>query len=493
MPACYCKFANCNGRDRPSGTLRYHRSKDVEAELDDSMTCDPPTSTPHISSTSTSITRTPSPPVPTNFQSTPPLPSLAIPPSSSFLPLFSPPPPSPPSPPSPTLPSPSQTHTATVTLREDAEESGRVYIEQALARLGLSGEENVGDLDEDGDGDADLDRDPELRDVLAAGREMGGTNFGDSGSVENQPDNQPALFAFSTRIVRDPAIPDENLPDPFQVDTSHSTSATITRQNTSTPIFLLYLLVSWLHTHFHLPFLACNAVLIVVLNILRSSGVPLPLHPYRTLASVTLRLGVEPIFQTLPVCSKCLEVHPAGTPTNTNCSKCDFPLYKSTVRHNRRAAPGSENHRPHLQFPMKSIEAQLREILVIPGMEDVMEQWRVKQRTPDVYRDNFDGEVCKTIPGADGRPFFENPPPAGCTELRIGLSLGIDWCVNREPLWACVYLTIQYRFSYLRSQIAPSHSSCPMNFNIINLPPHLRLVHQYLYDNNLLIRYLATV
>ena len=32
------------------------------------------------------------------------------------------------------------------------------------------------------------------------------------------------------------------------------------------------------------------------------------------------------------------------------------------------------------------------------------------------------------------------------------------------------------RFSYLRSNNAPSHSSCPISLSIVNLPPHLRSV-----------------
>lgn len=169
-----------------------------------------------------------------------------------------------------------------------------------------------------------------------------------------------------------------------------------------------------------------------MLQILNAAGCPLPLNPYRTLTTVTLRLGVEPVFEVLPVCSECLEVHPSTTSTNSRCIQCEFPLYKSTLRHDHRAPSGSENHRPRLQFPTKSIESHLREILAIPGMEDVMDSWRSKLRTPGKYRDNFDGAVCKTITGIDGRPFFENPRPQGCTDLRIGLSLGVDWYVYRR-------------------------------------------------------------
>jgi hypothetical protein len=33
------------------------------------------------------------------------------------------------------------------------------------------------------------------------------------------------------------------------------------------------------------------------------------------------------------------------------------------------------------------------------------------------------------------------------------------------------WLKIGNRFSYIRSNIAPSHSSCPTSFSICNLPP----------------------
>lgn len=81
-----------------------------------------------------------------------------------------------------------------------------------------------------------------------------------------------------------------------------------------------------------------------------------------------------------------------------------------------------------LQFPTKSIEQQLREILMVDGIEDVLEEWRTKPRQLGEYLDNFDGKICRTLTGEDGRPFFENPlPPDHKDELRIGLTLGVDW------------------------------------------------------------------
>lgn len=245
-------------------------------------------------------------------------------------------------------------------------------------------------------------------------------------SLRDRADVQINAAAGSAPSLRSQ---DENNPDPFYVPYS-SISGPSLQQSTSSPVFMLYLLVSWLHTHFHLPFLACNTVLVVVLNILRTAGhnfAGIP-PPYTTLPSVVSHLGVEPEFQALPVCSNCLEVFPATTKPGMLCHHCALPLFKSIPRHNRRTAEDTESHRPFLQFPYKSIESQLRDILAVPGMVNVLEQWRVKGRMPGRYTDNFDGAICKELPGADGRPFFENPRPQGLPpELRLGVTLGADW------------------------------------------------------------------
>ncbi|KAL4258273.1 hypothetical protein AB1N83_009184 [Pleurotus pulmonarius] len=257
--------------------------------------------------------------------------------------------------------------------------------------------------------------------------------------------------------VGDPATPNENFPDPFEVNATNSQAAD-SAPRIDGPIFLLYLLVSWLHTHFHLPFLACNTILTVFVHVVRAFGTILPpgLYIYTTLGSVLPRMGIEPKFDILPVCPNCLEVYPSTTPPDTICSCCASPLFRSRHSLNRRASSTTETHRPSLQFPTKSIESQLRDILAVPGMEEVLEGWRSKHRTAGVLTDIFDGDVCKTLPAPDGSTFFANPLPPGVEELRIGLTLGVDW------------------FSYLRSLISPSHSSCPMSFVIANLPHFLK-------------------
>ena len=84
-------------------------------------------------------------------------------------------------------------------------------------------------------------------------------------------------------------------------------------------------------------------------------------------------------------------------------------------------------------FPFKSVSDQLRDLLVQPGMEDLLDQWRsLPNRRPQegLYLDIFDGRIARSVLGPDGQPFFRNTPqdrngPNG--ELRVGLTLGADW------------------------------------------------------------------
>lgn len=52
-----------------------------------------------------------------------------------------------------------------------------------------------------------------------------------------------------------------------------------------------------------------------------------------TYKTVQSHLGVEPVFDVLPVCMNCLEPHPRDFLGST-CSKCDFPLY--IPKHSKR-------------------------------------------------------------------------------------------------------------------------------------------------------------
>ena len=277
---------------------------------------------------------------------------------------------------------------------------------------------------------------------------------------------------------------DENSPDPFQYSPGPvrppPTAADIHPERA---VYILYLFVFWLHTQFHLPFRACSAFLAVITLAFEAAGSPIDPPMHTTLPSVISKLEAEPSFKVCPVCPGCLEVHPASVPKDACCTRCEHPLYRPPVTPSKTAHRAEETRRPYLQFPMKSLEEQVAAMLAIPGVEDQMDHWRMKARVAGEYNDIFDGRVCQELEGADGLPFFRHDLdhlPNG--ELRIGLTLGVDWSVYTMASYSAAGLTIAYRFSYLRSQISASHTSGPMSFSIINLPPHLRSV-SYDCDN----------
>ncbi|KAI0028003.1 hypothetical protein K488DRAFT_74110 [Vararia minispora EC-137] len=114
-------------------------------------------------------------------------------------------------------------------------------------------------------------------------------NPGDSND-ESDKDVQPpttthpsTLFSIdglslpSTAPAFDPRYPNENTPDPFlSPATTSSRNVTITPQNTHPVFYIMYLTVAWLHSHWKLPFLACNAVLRIFIIIVAAvaSGKP---------------------------------------------------------------------------------------------------------------------------------------------------------------------------------------------------------------------------
>lgn len=192
MPACHCRFAGCNGKNRPPSTICYHRSKDIEAQLEAAGTIQPtlvpPTSYNHPAAVLV--------PPPQSFPS-----SSTCSPQTKDQSHASPPPlpDYPPSPSSPLL-HPSQRATSLL------EERGRRYIEEVSHTLQSSAQDELGDLDEDGDGDPELDNDNTLRDALAASRQ--------SEPTRAEPPLNPATVNLHP-ILRDPSLPDENCPIPF--------------------------------------------------------------------------------------------------------------------------------------------------------------------------------------------------------------------------------------------------------------------------------------
>ncbi|KAG1736838.1 uncharacterized protein EDB91DRAFT_1055457 [Suillus paluster] len=252
---------------------------------------------------------------------------------------------------------------------------------------------------------------------------------------------------------------DKDSPDPFEPDETFFMSNGACAMSTIQPHLLtIYAVTTWLHLQWHLPRAACNALLSILGCLLLFVSPQLEI-PFRTLQSATRVLALDTPFYTLPCCPTCREVYPPAGSTHEqdHCMTCNIPLFlpDTTKRGFLRA-----KKIPYVKYPYLPLSVQIQSILMILGVEATLDGWRSKPRTPGQYTDIFDGNVCRlNLKAPDGTLFFSNSPnelQGPNNELRLGVNLGIDW------------------FSYIRSNIAPSHSSCPTSFSICNLPPKYR-------------------
>ncbi|OBZ78707.1 hypothetical protein A0H81_00066 [Grifola frondosa] len=205
-------------------------------------------------------------------------------------------------------------------------------------------------------------------------------------------------------------------PDPFHCASSIVPNIDIA--GIAPHLVSIYALVCWLHLQHHLPRSACNVVLwafaliIVAVSQVACPGLPyiVPALPVLTLKTASSLLGLEVAHQIFVVCPNCKEVFPDTSDLSDNSRKTRIP---------------------EIKYPYLSLEDQLRRLLQIPGLEDLLDDWRKKPQTPGVLINFFDGGIAKDLQGPDGKQFFANngiqdaKGPDG--ELRIGLSWGVDW------------------------------------------------------------------
>jgi hypothetical protein len=224
----------------------------------------------------------------------------------------------------------------------------------------------------------------------------------------------------------------ENEPDPFLHLADPATSNLPTDAADVHPesgVYMLYMLVTWLHLQFHVPFRACTAIIGVFSLIIQAFGRTVHPPPITTLPRIMSKLEVEPDFDILPICPNCLEVFPNSMETPATCPCCNTFIYKPIPTNSKPRQPNDRI--PLLRFPYKSIESQLTSLLAVPGLEAKLDNWRKLPRTSGKYQDVFDGNIPKNLKMPDGQRFFKNDAddvaagPNG--ELRIGLSLGVDW------------------------------------------------------------------
>ena len=179
-------------------------------------------------------------------------------------------------------------------------------------------------------------------------------------------------------------------------------------------------LVTWLHLMYHLPHRACNLMLRVLKHIftLLGSGPP-GWSPIITLQGAYPKLGLEDRFSIMPLCPRCRRIFDHTSPDDLECPACGIALFD--------IHPRTQAKKMKLKYPFFPISQQLAEIIMQPGLEDILESWRNYEHTDGEYRDISDGKVWKSLKGADGKPFFDRSPERdGANELRIALTLGFD-------------------------------------------------------------------
>jgi hypothetical protein len=158
--------------------------------------------------------------------------------------------------------------------------------------------------------------------------------------------------------------------------------------------------------------------------------------PFVTLHSASRVLGADPGVLMLAVCPKCRSVYPSSDSRlmKEECDLCHVSLFSSdhTKRGNRRAMK-----MPIIRYPYLPLSTQIASILRVPGVEALLDNWRTKPRNAGEYADIFDGRMCRqNLKAPDGSLFFSNRPhetKGPDNELRIGVNMGIDWCVFLLP------------------------------------------------------------
>jgi hypothetical protein len=226
-----------------------------------------------------------------------------------------------------------------------------------------------------------------------------------------------------------PAQPGEDNPDPFLIPDDLSAEDATDLTHLPGHLLSIYALVSWLHLQFHLPRVACNALLTILGFVLLSIS-PNIETPFVTLQSSNRVLGVDKPIYTLPVCPSCRNFFPpACSPKSQDiCPNCRIDLFLPdlTAHGNQRTMKI-----PVVKYPYLPLSHQFKSLLKIPGLEALLDSWCSKPRAPNQYIDIFDGSMCRTkLKSPDGSLFFSNLPherrgPNG--ELQIGVNLGVDW------------------------------------------------------------------
>jgi hypothetical protein len=153
-----------------------------------------------------------------------------------------------------------------------------------------------------------------------------------------------------------------------------------------------------------------------------------------TLGTTFTHLGFTDHFTVLVVCPKCHSIwgKPVATPKSEEevvCSHSDTMLYlgipASYFKVEASAQPPlSKRIKPKVVIPFAPLKDLLAELLAHLGLEDQIEAWRSQPPSAGTYTVIWDGEIRKSIKGADEKHFFKDWED---DELRIAATCSLDW------------------------------------------------------------------
>ncbi|KAL5535628.1 hypothetical protein ACEPAF_3722 [Sanghuangporus sanghuang] len=221
--------------------------------------------------------------------------------------------------------------------------------------------------------------------------------------------------------------------------------------------FILCLAAS-LNLHFHVTHRAINLMLTVVSALLvRLGHFSRSARPATTLKTVFKQLQLNDCFKIAPMCPSCRRIFPLDSDPELQCDTCELSLFKTrTLLRGNFDGTADVNehltHEPILKYPYQTLTSQLEELLAREGMEDELDNWKIKQHVAGLLTDITDGSVWKTLKAHDGTSFFDPETD----ELRISLILLFDG------------------FGGERSNNGPTYSSGVLSHCIANLPIHLK-------------------
>jgi hypothetical protein len=202
---------------------------------------------------------------------------------------------------------------------------------------------------------------------------------------------------------------------------------------------IVLLLTTYLHLHFHLPHRAC----ILLLKVLRIIFIASHMIKADDRVPVTLtttfnRLNLQDTFKIHPVCPDCRRVFPPGDAAPVWCTFCTALLFEGLddISDLGITPPKTRAKKPKIQCPQRPLSSCLPAFLNRPGIEEVLDEWRSYESQPGKLNTVMDGRVWKTLPGHDGKPFFDNSPDRSePDELRIGITLGFDGYVFNTSIY----------------------------------------------------------